>query len=81
MSFELRDGQGTLFINDKEGVENRPDRRGELNIGGTIYRLSGWLKKGPKGPWLSLNAEVPQARQEQPAKQARSDADDDIPFN
>jgi hypothetical protein len=57
MAFELKDGQGSLFVNDKEGNEKRPDRRGELNIGGTIYRLSGWIKQGSKGPWLSLSAE------------------------
>jgi hypothetical protein len=80
MAFELKDGQGTLFVNDKQGNEKRPDRRGEVNIGGTIYKLSGWLKEGKNGPWLSLSIEV---KDDAPAKSAKRTDDDDrdpIPF-
>ena len=59
MAYELKEGQGTLFVNDKEGISKRPDRQGKLNIGGVIYRLSGWIKEGPNGPWLSLEAQPP----------------------
>jgi hypothetical protein len=58
MAFELKDGQGTFFKNDKEGNEKRPDYRGELNVGGTIYRISGWIKEGQKGKWMSLSCEA-----------------------
>ena len=56
MAFELKDGQGTLFKNDKDGVETRPDYRGELNIDGTIYKVAGWIKEGKNGKWMSLSA-------------------------
>ena len=58
MSYELKEGQGSLFVNDKGGNDKRRDRRGEINIGGTIYRLSGWIRKDRNGdPWLSLQAD------------------------
>jgi len=79
MAFVLKDGQGTLHRNDKDGNEARPDYRGEVMIAGTLYRLSGWIKNGQKGKWMSLSAEVPQ--QEAPApKQKTIDPDGDIPF-
>ena len=60
MAFELKDGQGTLHVNDKEGKDpNFPDRSGTINIGGTMYRLAGWLKTSNNGhQWLSLEAKV-----------------------
>ncbi len=83
MAFELKEGQGTLFANDKEGNDKRPDRRGELNIGGTVYRLSGWIKQGKNGPWLSLSAELPRRDPVQPTEMAKRMGEtlpDDIPF-
>jgi hypothetical protein len=82
LAYELKDGQGSLFMNDKGGNEKRPDRRGELNIGGVIYKLSGWLKDGSKGQWLSLKAEVKETTA--PAEQQRTapaiDDDSSVPF-
>jgi hypothetical protein len=80
MAYELKDGQGSLFINDKDGNDKRPDRRGELNIGGTIYKLSGWIKEGSKGPWLSLKAEVKEDAPAKPAPQRPANDTDEIPF-
>lgn len=59
MSYELREGQGSLFRADKKGNEKRPDYEGKANIGGTTYRVAGWLKDGAKGKWMSLKIEVP----------------------
>jgi len=80
MAFVLKDGQGTLHRNDKDGVETRPDYRGEVMIAGTLYRLSGWLKDGQKGKWMSLSAEVPRAKEPEAPKQRNIDPDNDIPF-
>jgi hypothetical protein len=49
---------GVLFINDKQGNDKRPDRKGSINIDGVDYWLSGWLKEGAKGPFLSLKVEI-----------------------
>lgn len=56
MAFELREGQGTLFKNNKDGNEKRPDYRGEINVDGTVYELAAWIKEGRKGKYMSLNA-------------------------
>jgi hypothetical protein len=89
MTYQLREGQGVLFKNDKGGISKRRDRRGEINVGGRIYRLSGWLRKDRNGnPWLSLQAdpiekELPtEPAAAKPASDKRDDADieSDIPF-
>lgn len=79
MAFELKDGQGTLFKNDKDGVESRPDYRGELNVGGQIMRISGWLKDGQKGKWMSLSVQPKEDRPAKPAAKREQD-DEDLPF-
>jgi hypothetical protein len=78
--FVLKDGQGTLHRNDKDGNDARPDMRGELNIGGTIYRLAGWTKSGKNGKWLSLKAEIPQERPAASTGRKPVDPDADIPW-
>lgn len=75
MAFELKDGQGTLFKNDKDGVDSRPDYRGELNIGGTMYKVAGWLKEGKKGKWMSLSAQ--EKEDDAPNDRRRERAQDD----
>ena len=95
MAFELQDGQGTLHkVADKEGVESRPDYRGDLKLDGRMYRLAGWLKITKNGDrWISLNCELPRpkaALETPPAKKslprappvapATVDPDLDIPF-
>jgi hypothetical protein len=57
MAFELKDGQGSFFKNAKDGVEARPDYRGEFKWAGTMFKISGWIKEGPKGKWMSLSIE------------------------
>lgn len=81
MAFELKPGQGTLFANDKQGNDKRPDRRGELNIDGTIYELSGWIKEGKNGPWLSLSCKPKEQRENRSdRRQNRRDDDGSVPF-
>ena len=57
MAFELKDGQGSFFRNDKGENPNRPDYRGEFKMNGTMFKISGWIKDGPKGKWMSLAVE------------------------
>lgn len=79
MAFVLKDGQGTLFKNAKDGVETRPDYRGEVCIDGTTYQLAGWLKEGKNGKWMSLSAKVKEER-EALRERVTNPVDDDIPF-
>lgn len=50
MAYELREGSGTLFINDKGDNPTRPDYRGEILLDGVVYELSGWIKPMTRDP-------------------------------
>lgn len=57
MAYEQREGQGSLFPNDKKGNEKAPNSRGTLLLGGTLYELSGWTKTRENGEkWISIQA-------------------------
>lgn len=91
---------GALFTNNKKTSKNSPDREGSIAIGVDVIqqmvdsvnrgedvtlRLSGWLKEGKNGPFLSLKAEVQgawkkAAGQSQAAPKESFDPDDEIPF-
>ena len=51
---EKYDNSGAIFVNDRKEKDSHPDRTGTATIDGTEYYVSGWLKKGAKGPFLSL---------------------------
>jgi hypothetical protein len=63
--------RGVLFPNSYKNKPNQPDMRGELNIAGIEFKLSGWIrtKKDSEEKLLSLVAErkdaEPEARQDQ----------------
>ncbi len=72
---------GALFVNDRKERENQPDRNGSINVDGVDYWISGWLKQGKKGQYLSLAV----TKKEQQGGAPQSGADDealneDIPF-
>lgn len=80
MSYEQKDGKGSLFKNDKEGNANRPDLKGSIKIDGREFWLSAWTKVGDKGKWLSLSAEPKFARDGKSPPVASRGVDDDIPY-
>ena len=89
MAYEQRDGQGSLFKNDRKEQENHPDYKGSLKIDAREYWVSGWKKSGSKGSFLSLAIQPKdkQAAKPAPSRQvvapkvtAGSDLDEDIPF-
>ena len=76
MSFQRKDGTGTLFRNDQKGNDRAPRYRGELMINGIPYELAAWVKDGARGAFLSLSAQVKDRRDGQ-----RADAQTlDVPF-
>lgn len=91
MTFETREGQGSLFTNDRKDKPDQPDYRGKVRIAGVLYYLSGWERRSNAGTrWLALKAE-PHRRTEAEPEQApapqpvappakRDEFNDDIPF-
>lgn len=74
---------GTLFKNDKQGNEKRPDYTGKINIEGREMRLAAWLRTSKKGnKFMSLRVsdmeENGGAQKQEPKRQPA--VDEDIPF-
>lgn len=93
MAYEQRDNSGSIFVNDRKEKDTHPDRTGTAMIDGVMYYVSGWIKQGNKGQFLSLafkRKEEEQRSQPAPrrAVQTRNDPistgrfndDSDIPF-
>lgn len=84
---EKYDNSGALFVNDKKQTDKHPDRTGSATIDGTEYWVSGWLKKGAKGPFLSLAFKAKDASTKPEGgglsgsrPRSATPIDDDIPF-
>jgi len=76
---------GVLFVADKEGNPNRPDRKGSCEIDGVKYWVSGWDKQTKRGDTISLKFEVQKSASEAYQKasepmQNDPDFNDDPPF-
>lgn len=79
---------GLLSRNDRKEQPNHPDFKGQINVAGVDYWLSGWVKerKDGSGKFFSLSvkpkdaAPAPQTRQAAPAVGGFDDLDSDVPF-
>jgi hypothetical protein len=80
---------GILSRNDRKEQPSHPDFKGQLNVDGVEYWLSGWVKerKDGSGKFFSLSVKPKDApaaapARQQPKSQASSGFDDmnDIPF-
>lgn len=77
MAYELKDGQGSLFRNEKREKDSQPNARGEAMIGGVLYEIASWTKEGRKGKFQSLSFKPKEQRQErkqEPRRQTYSEA-------
>lgn len=85
MAYELREGQGSLFRNDKREGDKQPHARGEALIDGVLYEVAAWTKEGRKGKFQSLSFKPKQDRaKQQPEREDHTSYgtpnDDDLPF-
>lgn len=86
MAYEHKPGTFSLFKNDKGDNPKRPDYRGDgMDMAGNAIEVSGWLKEGKKGKFLSCNFKMKGAEKtpvKAPAAQGGhfDDMADDIPF-
>ena len=64
---------GALFKNDKQGNDNWPDYRGQINVNGEDFWISAWLKTSKKDgkKYMSLAIQPNDKKQSsrQPARQ------------
>ena len=61
MAYQQKEGQGSLFKNDKQN-DRQPDFKGTIMIKGVLYSVSAWNRTSQNGKeYISLQAEERQA--------------------
>lgn len=83
MSYEPKEGDFSLFKNDKKTDANQPDYTGRIFINGKSMRLAAWIKQGEKGKFFSGKVSEFQAKNELFGKAEELTApepQDDLPF-
>jgi hypothetical protein len=73
------DNSGILFRNEDKQKEKDRDYRGEITINGVEHWLSGWIKEGRKGKFLSLSIK-PKDAPTKSDKPIAEEVGDEIPF-
>jgi hypothetical protein len=53
MAYELKDGNFSLFKNNRKEKETHPDYAGSIMINGKEHYLNAWLKEGKNGKFFS----------------------------
>lgn len=74
---------GIISKNDRKEKDTHPDIRGDLNVEGVDYWISGWGKKRKdgSGTFYSLSVKRKDERQApKPSAPGRLEEDDSIPF-
>ena len=88
MSQYDNNNRGAIWGNDKKQSDTHPDFKGQAEIGGVEYWVSGWKRKagaGANSPALSFSFQ-PKEQQQAPAPQAQPQPvpagfdESDIPF-
>lgn len=74
--FEMKDGEGSLFKNDRKSKETDADYNGSAHLNGTDYSINGWKKTAKSGVnYLKLSLR-PKGEQGAKAKTAHPFDDD-----
>jgi hypothetical protein len=75
-NYTQKEGQGSLFRNDKKNNEKSPEYTGSIMVNGREMRLSAWVKEGKSGKFLSL--QISEKQNPKPASEPASN--NDLPF-
>jgi hypothetical protein len=71
---------GALFKNQQKKSDKSPDYYGSLDVNGTDYDLSAWLKKNDRGTFMSLSIKLKSERKAPKASGPGPVQDSDSPF-
>jgi uncharacterized protein (DUF736 family) len=78
MSYEHKNGNGSLFKNEYKKSDAQPDYQGTIKLpDGTDQQIAAWVKDGTKGKYFSLKLSAPYVKDE--AKASTEDSGD-LPF-
>ena len=69
-----------LFKNDHGDNPKRPNYTGNLNVDGIEFRISGWIREGANGKFISGQVQLKEAKTETRSGPAVEGADEDVPF-
>lgn len=74
MAFEMREGSGSLFRNERKEKDTHADHQGSCLIGGVEYYISAWIKESKDGSkkFFSLSFKPKGEAGQQGMKQARA---------
>jgi uncharacterized protein (DUF736 family) len=76
-NYEQKEGQGSLFRNDKKGNEKAPDYRGSIKVSNRTFTVAGWVKDAKNGSkFLSLKIEA----ENMPENPKKEENNGDLPF-
>jgi hypothetical protein len=80
MAYEMKEGSGSLFKNDRKTTETHPDFTGSIMVNGKEHWFSAWVKEGKKGKFFSVS--IGKVKEPMGFKAAGADeiVDSDLPF-
>jgi hypothetical protein len=74
------DNSGILFRNESKAKETDRDYRGEITISGAEYWVSGWIKTGERGKFMTLSLKPKDAPKAAAKKSLADDMSDEVPW-
>lgn len=84
----MKEGNGSLFNNERKEKETHPDLTGSIMINGKEHWLNGWRKQGKKGEFFRIvigkekerSNFTPKGNDEMPKNTSNDFDDDSVPF-
>ena len=72
---------GVIFRQEEKKTDKSPDYWGKCQVDQVEYKLSGWIKEGKKGKFISFEL-TPADEQQQPRRESppMPEYDGDLPF-
>ena len=73
--------KGTMHINQYKKKDNHPDYRGQLNVNGHVYDISGWVNTDKnQNKYLNVSIDEPYVKPEQQLQEAPQQAETKPPL-